>query len=272
MTNLEIVVPGRFSYLAPVKTDLIRVGSSRDGGYVVSRKSVEDSQALISLGLSSEWSFDSDFLAHRKKLWYCTADRGSGFLVYLLACLRSIVKHPLRLSDAARSLAIAFRFLRLVPPIQVPRRRRFFRKWVRSHVTDTERDMTLQPILQSIPVRTGLFLKMDIEGGEYELLPEILDIAEQNSGYFSGLCIEFHAIMSREAEFHSLVHRMQKTFEIVHLHANNAVPAASDFLDVLEISFATKSGDEVVRVRRLPLPGLDFPNNPEEPDLELVFT
>jgi hypothetical protein len=64
---------------------------------------------------------------------------------------------------------------------------------------------------------------------------------------------------------------MQQTFSIVHLHANNAVPLTNDFLDVLEISFARKLGNESEQVRRLPIQGLDFPNNPEYPDLALVF-
>lgn len=131
--------------------------------------------------------------------------------------------------------------------------------------------MTIHHLLESIGRKSGLFLKMDVEGGEYELLPAVLAIAEQEPDRFSGLCVEFHNVISREEEFHDILRRMQQTFSIVHLHANNAVPLTNDFLDVLEISFARKLGNESEQVRRLPIQGLDFPNNPEYPDLALVF-
>jgi len=249
----------------------MRLGRSRDGGYVVARSSVEEARALISLGLSSEWSFDSEFLATRRRIDYRAADRSSGFLVYAFAFLRSIATAPLQLKAAGKLLVTALRFLLLVPPIQLKRRRRFFRKWVRVSVTDVKRDLTIHHMLESIGRKSGLFLKMDVEGGEYELLPAVLAIAEQEPDRFSGLCVEFHDMIRREEEFHDIVRRMQQTFSIVHLHANNAVPLTNDFLDVLEISFARKLGSEREQVRRLPIQGLDFPNNPEYPDLALVF-
>jgi len=249
----------------------MRLGRSRDGGYVVARSSVEESQALISLGLSSEWSFDSEFLAKRKGIDYRAADRSSGSLRFTLAFLRSIAAAPLRPRAAVKLLSVAIRFLLLVPPLQLKRRRRFFRKWVRVSVIDPRRDVTIHHLLESIGRKSGLFLKMDVEGGEYELLPAVLAIAEQEPDRFSGLCVEFHNVISREEEFHDILRRMQQTFSIVHLHANNAVPLTNDFLDVLEISFARKLGNEREQVRRLPIQGLDFPNNPEYPDLALVF-
>jgi hypothetical protein len=269
--TLKVSVPARFSYLAPVRTELSRLGRSRDGGYVVARRSVEESQALISLGLSNEWSFDSEFLATCKHIDYRAVDRSSGFLVYVFAFIRSITRAPFRPRAAGKLLIIALRFLLLVPPVQLKRRRRFFRKWVRVSVNDVKRDVTIHHILESIGRQSRVFLKIDVEGGEYELLPAVLAIAEQEPDRFSGLCVEFHDMTSREEEFHDILRRMQQTFSIVHLHANNAVPLANDFVNVLEISFARKVGNENTQVRRLPIPGLDFPNHPEFPDLTLVF-
>lgn len=271
MTSSEVLVPARFSYLAPVRFDLMRLGRSRDGGYVVARSSIEDSQALISLGLSNEWSFDSEFLATRRHIDYRAVDRSSGFLVHIFASLRSISTAPIRPRAAGKRLLVALRFLLLVPPVQRKRRRRFFRKWVRVSVTDAKSDVTIRHVLESIDVKSGLFLKMDVEGGEYELLPAVLTIAEQEPDRFSGLCVEFHDMIRREEEFHFIIRRMLQTFSIVHLHANNAVPLTTDFFDVLEISFARKLANEDTRVLRLPIQGLDFPNNPEYPDFTLVF-
>ena len=35
--------------------DLIRLGNQHDGGYVVSKKSIENSKQLITFGLSNDW-------------------------------------------------------------------------------------------------------------------------------------------------------------------------------------------------------------------------
>ena len=41
--------------------DLIRLGDKQDGGYVISKRQIEQTETLISLGISGDWSFDTDF-------------------------------------------------------------------------------------------------------------------------------------------------------------------------------------------------------------------
>jgi hypothetical protein len=41
--------------------DLIRLGRNNDGGYLVEKNSLKVSKALISFGLSFDWSFGKDF-------------------------------------------------------------------------------------------------------------------------------------------------------------------------------------------------------------------
>ena len=41
--------------------DLIRLGRNNDGGYLVEKNSLKVSKALISFGLSFDWSFEKDF-------------------------------------------------------------------------------------------------------------------------------------------------------------------------------------------------------------------
>ena len=42
--------------------DLIRLGSDNDGGYLVDPNSVQESKALLALGIGKNWSFEKDFL------------------------------------------------------------------------------------------------------------------------------------------------------------------------------------------------------------------
>ena len=37
--------------------DLIRLGQDNDGGYLVDKKSIDDSKSLITLGLGFNWTF-----------------------------------------------------------------------------------------------------------------------------------------------------------------------------------------------------------------------
>ena len=40
---------------------LIRVGKNNDGGYLVGKKSILNSENLISFGISDDWSFEEQF-------------------------------------------------------------------------------------------------------------------------------------------------------------------------------------------------------------------
>jgi hypothetical protein len=62
-------------------------------------------------------------------------------------------------------------------------------------------------------------------------------------------------------------------YDIAHFHANNFAPVAPDGLpDALELTFVRKSDFDCSKKRlRLPLPQLDSPNNPREPDYQFTF-
>ena len=51
-------------YLKPMKEyDLIRLGKDNDGGYLVEKDSISKAEALITLGLGYDWSFEKDFIS-----------------------------------------------------------------------------------------------------------------------------------------------------------------------------------------------------------------
>lgn len=271
MSSISINVPKRLTMLAPWKADLIRLGAEGDGGYVIAHASLNEARGLISLGLAGEWSFDSDFLARRPNAEFLGVDRASGFLVHSVAAIRTLISYPPRFQSSWRSLRIALRFLRLVPPLPFSSRRRFVRRWVRSRVVDRKRDISIGELLQSFAISESIFLKVDIEGGEYDLIPEIAAAINSNPKLFSGICIEFHSIGSREADFVEAVQKLQSEFRIIHLHANNCVDLVGDFPDVIEVSFAPRLMVGQERVLELPLQCLDWPNDASREDYRLVF-
>ena len=48
--------------------DLIRLGRMKDGGYVIPKRLTKKSIAMISCGISTDWSFENDFISF---CWKC---------------------------------------------------------------------------------------------------------------------------------------------------------------------------------------------------------
>lgn len=272
-----MLVPERFAHLAPVCCNLERIGNDGDGGYVVASDSLKNSRGLVSLGIASEWSFDSAFLKRQPNCVYLACDRGSGFLVHAYSAIRGLVRLERGWFRSSLSLArTALKFLQLVPPVSLSVRRKFIRKWVKAQVVDVKRDVAFGDVISSIASISGtkgVFLKMDIEGGEYEIIPEILRSEVNFPGLFCGLCIEVHDINRREADFLDKMDLLLQYFSIVHIHANNCVAVKSDFPDVIEMTFVPRLNPDIqIRNLSLPIYGLDFPNDPRLDEITLQFT
>ena len=81
-------------FLKPkVLCDLQRVGSKNDGGYVIPKKSLQDTNILISFGLSDNWSFEEDFykISNSKVLCFDNSVNGRFWIVRFIKNLFSIL-------------------------------------------------------------------------------------------------------------------------------------------------------------------------------------
>jgi hypothetical protein len=114
-------------------------------------------------------------------------------------------------------------------------------------------------------------IKIDIEGGEYELSAELISQIKQNERLIDCIVMEFHDTVTKRTEFETIVKGISNLFPIVHIHGNNCAGIASDGLpEVLEITFARSSCDEGNTL--FPLQGLDCPNDKEFEDLSFSFS
>ena len=43
--------------------DLVRIGRNYDGGYLVCKKDIDETEVLIGLGIGDDWSFESNFVS-----------------------------------------------------------------------------------------------------------------------------------------------------------------------------------------------------------------
>jgi len=124
----------------------------------------------------------------------------------------------------------------------------------------------------------NIFLKMDIEGGEY---PWLLSLNEDLLHNFKQIVIEFHGITNDgwNAVYYDKVkclEKLAKTHYIVHAHGNNYGPIVNKFPDVIELTYVNKKYFESqskpeLNTKPLPIRGLDFPNKVYNKDIDLNF-
>ena len=120
----------------------------------------------------------------------------------------------------------------------------------------------------------NIFLKIDIEGGEY---PWLLQIDETQLNKFKQIVIEFHGITNNEwgCNYNDKVkclEKLSKTHYIVHAHGNNHGLVLNNIPDVIELTYINKNYFNSVpelNTQSLPIANLDFPNNDLINDINL---
>ena len=58
----------KYNFLRPIKNEnLVRLGRNADGGYVVDKNVVENTNHLVTFGLGPDWSFELDYIKLNNK-------------------------------------------------------------------------------------------------------------------------------------------------------------------------------------------------------------
>ena len=255
---------------------LTRLGPRGDGGYVVPADQIPYCRFLISLGLCDNWKFDKDFLELNPAVSIVGVDHSVGqafFISGIPFCLFKILGYAL-LFNRAKLAKYTNRLHDYVEYFS------FFRdphKHLRKRVLTASsgaRDITLNAILNTSAPGSGhdVFVKMDIEGSEYEIIPDIA----KNHPRIRCLVAEFHRLHKRTEEFNQAVRALARHFSIVHVHGNNIGPydETIDFPITVETTWVNKDliKDELgPSTMSYPREGLDSPNTPTKPDYKLSF-
>jgi hypothetical protein len=245
---------------------MVRVGKSYDGGYVVPTSSVRAADALLSFGISGDWSFEEHFKALNPRIKIHAYDHTISEKKFKLSFERGLVKFALAkmsTSELKRRFKVwrGYKSFFQQQAIHFPER-------IHNRLDGTN-DATLEKIFDRM--ESGkIFLESDVEGSEYRIIDDIVKYADR----IIGMVIEFHETDPLRDIFCKSIKALQKRFEIVHLHGNNLAPLAYDNLpEVLEITFANRQNVEGnARRQLLPLPELDYPNDPGRADYVLRFS
>ena len=219
--------------------DLVRVGSDLDGGYVAPRSFLSACDGILGLGIHADWSFESDAralsAAGRAHLYDATTTipgRVGRMPMGVLRILGALSAQPRRVHDGLNRLAAPFRY------------RRPFQGDVRHYpqtIGHRAEPGWVDPATAIARLReagaTRILVKMDIEGGEYEVLPRIGDWGEQ----VDLLLVEFHGFQDDPARFNALMRKLSRLFVPVHLQGNSSQPPTADgFPGMVEITFLAR--------------------------------
>lgn len=240
MANIiEFPLKAEYQYLCPSdEKDLIRIGIDQDGGYVIPRSLVDRSDFLLSYGLGDDWSFEQGFSDLRPDVPICVYDGGE-HLDFLT-------------QDQKISYGKFF-----------PARAHHIKETVGNNPGQTT-------FLESLARTNGknIFVKMDIEGAEYQCTSGMLNHHDR----IIGMVIEFHGTSDDKPFFKNNIEELNKFYQIAHIHANNCVNIYADLPDVLEISFIRRDLANAKSKRPVSyIPSVDRPNNPNSPDYCLIF-
>ena len=258
--------PIPLSDFQPVASEtLTRIGGSNDGGYVVPLQAVKVADALLSFGLSHDWSFERDFKRHNAgAVVHCydhTVSLRTAF-EYSIGQLPRFV-----MQGKTSSLFKAFTWIDYLLFFRGDRTHFKQRLW-RDHQSGSA---TVDDAFNRLPSQCQAFVKMDIEGGEYRVLEDLLG----HSRNVVAIAIEFHDVDILAERFAALVEKIKRDFYIVHFHGNNMGGVTpSNFPIAPEITFLHKrffSSPPPPSHLKYPIPGLDSPNYAGLPDFTFEF-
>ena len=220
-----------YEYLRVYKYDKkIRLGNKFDGGYVIAVIEDYDYDCYISCGISNEESFSRDFIRKYN------------------------IKNSYGFDGTIQSY-----------PSEYQTDIIFIKKNINSF--NDENNDNLVGIIEQYD---NIFLKMDIEGGEYEWLM-IMD--EEKLNKFGQIVIEFHNVNGEE-RITNCLKKLANLFYLVHVHGNNYDRVCFNVPRVIELTYVNRRliGNALHLNRdAFPVEGLDFPNNEAVRDIKLNF-
>jgi methyltransferase FkbM-like protein len=215
--------------------DKVRVGRDFDGGYILLDDFVAVGTAL-SIGISDDASWDLSI-----------AERNIPVHQFDHSIERGPIGHPLitfhKLAVAAADAPGALSLDTIV----------------NRHLAGCERAI----------------LKIDIEGNEWQ----VFDAASPSAlDRFSQIVCEFHALQHIGDQgytelFRSVLDKLRRHFEVVHVHGNNALPMVNvanvALPALLEVTFANRRHYQFVETNEVFPTALDQPNIPGMPEMRL---
>ncbi len=268
---------------------LIRIGrKTRDGGYIISRNQIENTKLLIGLGIFDDWSFEKHFKKINKNISIHAYDYSISHDYFKNKWLQSLsFLFSLKLLQQIFHIRFVFKSFKTMikDTINYFGFLHFFNPandiyFYQKGLSDQASQIFIPPkdlfngIDKSLLEKDSIFIKMDIEGSEYDVWENLL----LYSDYLNGMVIEFHGIATRFDKFSSVIDQLKQSFTIIHVHANNfgGYYKNTSIPNDLEITFMKnhliKDEDKLsLNKMSYPIPFLDVANDHSKLDLPIEF-
>lgn len=214
----------------------VRLGIKKDGGYVIADLD-GGYDCYVSAGVGREESFTKEFLAQHPEL--------NEFNSYGLD--GSIDEYPIEYTNN-----ISF---------------------IKKNISGVN-DGGSSNLAGLISRYNNIFLKIDVEGGEY---PWIQSLSLEQLSKFKQIVMECHGVHNDSwgcsyAVKKECFAKLAETHYLVHAHGNNARSATMYIPNLLEVTYIRKDLVKEglpLNVHPLPIYGLDYPNNTNRPDHDM---
>lgn len=198
--------------------NLIRIGSPNDGGYILTRQAVLDSSFLISGGVGSNLDFEYDFNRINPKPKIHLIDKSNSYFInFFLKAFYLLLFRKFSIV----SFEQLFKFHSIKDSMV----------WYNCFINSDNSISKFLVKAQKEKKNKG-YLKLDIEGSEWEILDDILE----NDNAFLGYSIEFHNADINIEKLKNFISKSSKKIAFIAINeacgiGNNEIPK------MLEISF-----------------------------------
>ena len=166
------------------RSNLIRIGPKKDGGYIIDKRILGKSQILISCGLNDDWEFEKDFLSKNEKCKVIAFDHTVNKKFWDKRLKKDLVSLILLKKLSFNKIKDVFKYWEY---------KRFFNSKNEHHIKKIvekkkrKNEITINEIYKKYK---DTVLKVDIEGDEYKVFNDILN----NSNKINLLIVEFHSV------------------------------------------------------------------------------
>ena len=244
--------------------DLIRLGSIDDGGYVVPIKTIMNSRSLVSFGISDNWDFEKDFVK-KSKVNVFGYDHSIDNNFWLSRFKRDLIKFLKLKIFKPKKLYKMFQYLDFLYFFKLNKLNKFYLKKIGKNSSS----INLQTVIDKhLVFKENIFLKIDIENFEYEILNEIIE----NKSKIEGIVIEFHEVSKNLNVIIDFIKTLSPELSLVHIHGNNySVKKLDSFPEAIELTFSKEIISSCENKKEYPIKNLDFPNSKRSPDIKISF-
>jgi hypothetical protein len=245
-TNTEL-----FRALRPQKCEnLTRVGGFKDGGYLVPLQYLTNLTAFVNFGVGEDFDFEIELQKKFGVPKILSYDSLVSLKYFIVLVLKSFIKFFLFKATIFLVLHRLILLLKFFKFYTLGSNTKFFKVKINKFNVDQ--------ILSNLPQNSAL--KVDIEGGEYQ----ILDSISANKSKFNFVIIEFHSIQLNEVIINKFIKALNNEFFCAHLSFNNRLSDMHIFPQTIEVTLCRGEAKFNNFIRKIPNAKLDwhFPDKP----------